>query len=162
MSASAPSSTANTRHARRDFSWIRCKLCGDRKRVTSQFRFPYSRVCRQVLALPARVQTLRYELNENGPLPDWYRANHRTPWVATLAETPGCPRSQFQGRRMPAMSSDRQRDDDGYRGSHGNCRCAHRTVRPRSRTQSQHGTCDKAFRRHQSDYTIRGFQSSSN
>ncbi|MDF1845364.1 MAG: hypothetical protein P1U77_28465, partial [Rubripirellula sp.] len=31
-----------------------------------------------------RLQNIGYEMGENGWTPQWYRVNHRTPWVATL------------------------------------------------------------------------------
>jgi hypothetical protein len=30
----------------------------------------------------SRIQNIGYEMGENGRTPEWYRANHRTPWVA--------------------------------------------------------------------------------
>ena len=30
----------------------------------------------------SRIQNIGYDLGENGRTPEWYRANHRTPWVA--------------------------------------------------------------------------------
>jgi hypothetical protein len=33
------------------------------------------------------MQNIGYEMSENNRTPEWYRANHRTPWLAELAET---------------------------------------------------------------------------
>ncbi len=30
----------------------------------------------------SRIQNIGYELGENGRSAEWYRKNHRTPWVA--------------------------------------------------------------------------------
>lgn len=34
----------------------------------------------------SRIQNIGYELGENGRTAEWYRANHRTPWLATESE----------------------------------------------------------------------------
>ncbi len=38
--------------------------------------------CLVVPACLSRIQNIGYELGENGRTPEWYRAHHRTPWVA--------------------------------------------------------------------------------
>src|SRR5690606_39335406 len=46
------------------------------------FRYHYRRTRREVFPVLSRIQNIGYELGENGRTPEWYRANHRTPWVA--------------------------------------------------------------------------------
>ena len=54
----------------------------NRKCFTCQFRSQYRCTRREVFPDLSRVQNIRYEMGENGRTPEWYRANHRTPWVA--------------------------------------------------------------------------------
>jgi hypothetical protein len=35
-----------------------------------------------VFPILSRIQNIGYEMGENGRTPEWYRANHKTPWVA--------------------------------------------------------------------------------
>lgn len=42
----------------------------------------YRRTRREVFPILSRIQNIGYELGENGRTPEWYRANHRTPWVS--------------------------------------------------------------------------------
>lgn len=39
------------------------------------------------LSRPQRIKNVGYEKGENGRMPEWYLANHRTPWVAMLVDT---------------------------------------------------------------------------
>ena len=38
---------------------------------------------REIHPVLSRIQNIGYEQGESGYSPEWYRANHRTPWVAT-------------------------------------------------------------------------------
>ena len=46
----------------------------------------YRRTHREVFPIISRIQNIGYELGENGWTPEWYRKNHRTPWVADEVE----------------------------------------------------------------------------
>ena len=51
----------------------------------------YRRTRRELFPVLSRIQNIGYDLGENGRTPAWYRANHRTPWVAgTVASVPFC------------------------------------------------------------------------
>jgi hypothetical protein len=39
-----------------------------------------------VFPILSRIQNIGYEMGENGRTPEWYCANHRTPWVAKTTE----------------------------------------------------------------------------
>jgi hypothetical protein len=45
----------------------------------------YRRTRREVFPILSRVQNIGYEQGENDRTPEWYRTNHRTPWVADAA-----------------------------------------------------------------------------
>lgn len=55
--------------------------------ANGQFRAQYRRTRREVFPILSRIQNIGYELGENNRTPPWYRANHRTPSVATHVET---------------------------------------------------------------------------
>ena len=61
------------------------------KCFTCIFRYRYRRTRREVFPILSRIQNIGYEMGENGRTPEWYRANHRTPWVAGES-----PRHHFQ------------------------------------------------------------------
>lgn len=63
--------------------WLIVHWCGrNRKCFTCQFRSKYRHTRREVFPLLSRIQNIGYEMGENGRTPEWYRANHRTPWAA--------------------------------------------------------------------------------
>ncbi|MCA9201588.1 MAG: hypothetical protein KDA59_00990 [Planctomycetales bacterium] len=64
--------------------WLIAHWCGRNKKCfTCQFRAKYRRTRREVFPLLSRIQNIGYEMGENNRTPEWYRANHRTPWVAS-------------------------------------------------------------------------------
>ena len=64
-------------------TWLIVNWCfRNRKCFTCQFRSQYRRTRREVFPILSRVQNIGYEMGENGRTPEWYRANHQTPWVA--------------------------------------------------------------------------------
>ena len=66
-------------------NWLIVNCCfGNRRCFTCQFRAEYRRSRREVFPILRRVQNIAYEKGENGRMPEWYRANHGTPWVASL------------------------------------------------------------------------------
>ncbi len=66
--------------------WLIINWCfRNRKCFTCQFRSQYRRTRRDVFPALSRIQNIGYDLGENGRTPEWYRANHRTPWVASAA-----------------------------------------------------------------------------
>jgi len=68
---------------RKRLTWLIVNWCfRNRKCFTCQFRSQYRRTRREVFPILSRVQNIGYEKGENGRTPQWYRANHRTPWVA--------------------------------------------------------------------------------
>ncbi len=42
---------------------------------------------REVYPILSRIQNIGYEKGENNRTPEWYLANHRTPWVARQVAT---------------------------------------------------------------------------
>ena len=73
---------------RKRLTWLIVNWCfRNRKCFTCQFRSQYRRTRREVFPVLSRIQNIGYEKGENGRTPEWYRANHRTPWVAKVAET---------------------------------------------------------------------------
>ena len=42
----------------------------------------YRRTRRELFPVLSRIQNIGFDLGENGRTPEWYRANHRTPWMA--------------------------------------------------------------------------------
>jgi cellulose synthase/poly-beta-1,6-N-acetylglucosamine synthase-like glycosyltransferase len=69
---------------RRRLVWLIANWCSRNKKCfTCQFRANYRRTRREVFPLLSRIQNIGYEMGENGRSPAWYRANHRTPWVAS-------------------------------------------------------------------------------
>ena len=71
-------------------TWLIVNWCfRNRKCFTCQFRAQYRRTRREVFPILSRIQNIGYEMGENNRTPEWYRANHRTPWVAIggLAES---------------------------------------------------------------------------
>ena len=65
------------------WTWLIVNWCfRNRKCFTCQFRSQYRRTRREVFPILSRIQNIGYEMGENGRTPEWYRANHRTPWVA--------------------------------------------------------------------------------
>lgn len=64
-------------------TWLIVNWCfRNRKCFTCQFRSQYRRTRREVYPVLSRVQNIGYEMGENNRTPEWYRANHRTPWVS--------------------------------------------------------------------------------
>ncbi len=69
---------------RKRLTWLIVNWCfRNRKCFTCQFRAQYRRTRREVFPILSRIQNIGYEMGENGRTPEWYRANHRTSWVAT-------------------------------------------------------------------------------
>ena len=60
---------------------------GNPKCFTCKIKAQYRRTRRELFPLLSRIQNIAYDLGENGRTPEWYRANHRTPWVATKVKT---------------------------------------------------------------------------
>lgn len=66
--------------------WLLANWCTrNPKCFTCRFRGAYRATRREVFPLLSRIQNIGYEQGENGRTPEWYRANHRTPWVARSA-----------------------------------------------------------------------------
>jgi len=59
--------------------WTRNLNC-----VARNFRSPYERLQKKLLPVLSSIHNIGYELGENSHTAEWYRANHRTPWVATM------------------------------------------------------------------------------
>jgi hypothetical protein len=53
------------------------------KCFTCDFGSRYQRTGKELFPVLSRIQNIGYELAENNRTAEWYRANHRTPWVAT-------------------------------------------------------------------------------
>lgn len=67
--------------------WLIFHWCfRNRKCFTCMFKARYRRTRREVFPILSRIQNIGYEMGENGRTPKWYRANHRTPWVADFTE----------------------------------------------------------------------------
>jgi len=72
---------------RRRLVWLIANWCTRNKKCfTCQFKQHYRRTRREVFPTLSRIQNIGYDLGENGRTPEWYRANHRTPWVAASDE----------------------------------------------------------------------------
>lgn len=52
------------------------------KCFTCHVKKKYGGRLNEVYPLLSRVQNIGYEMGENDRTPEWYRANHRTPWTA--------------------------------------------------------------------------------
>jgi hypothetical protein len=64
-------------------AWLLINWCTrNRKCFTCQFKSGYRRTRREVFPFLSRIQNIGYEFGENGRTAEWYRTNHRTPWVA--------------------------------------------------------------------------------
>ena len=55
---------------------------GNPKCFTCKIKSQYRRTRRELFPVLSRIQNIGYDMGENGRTPEWYRANHRTPWVA--------------------------------------------------------------------------------
>jgi hypothetical protein len=55
---------------------------GNPKCFACKIKAQYRRTRRELFPLFSRIQNIGYDLGENGRTAEWYRANHRTPWVA--------------------------------------------------------------------------------
>jgi len=55
----------------------------NKKCFTGNFRSHYQRTRKELFPVLSRIQNIGYELGENQRTAEWYRANHRTPWVAS-------------------------------------------------------------------------------
>jgi hypothetical protein len=70
---------------RRRLVWLIANWCTRNKKCfTCQFKQHYRRTRREVFPTLSRIQNIGYEQGENGRTAEWYRANHRTPWVADM------------------------------------------------------------------------------
>jgi hypothetical protein len=64
-------------------SWLLATGCTDNpKCFTCKIKAQYRRTRRELFPVLSRIQNIGYDLGENGRTPEWYRTNHRTPWVA--------------------------------------------------------------------------------
>jgi len=64
-------------------AWLLANWCtGNPKCFTCKIKSAYRRTRRELFPVLSRIQNIGYDLGKNGRTPDWYRANHRTPWVA--------------------------------------------------------------------------------
>jgi len=59
---------------------------GNPKCFTCKIKAAYRRTRRELFPVFSRIQNIGYDLGENGHTPEWYRANHRTPWVTGRVE----------------------------------------------------------------------------
>ena len=67
--------------------WLMTNWCTrNPKCFTCNFRSQYQRTRKELFPVLSRIQNIGYELGENSRTAEWYRANHRTPWVATTAK----------------------------------------------------------------------------
>ena len=63
-------------------SWLIANWCtGNPKCFTCKIKSQYRRTRRELFPVLSRIQNIGYDLGENNRSPEWYRANHRTPWV---------------------------------------------------------------------------------
>lgn len=78
-------------------TWLLTKWCTrNAKCFTCQFRSQYRRTRKELFPLLSRIQNIGYEFGENGRSSEWYRAHHRTPWVAEeLTSLPFSPNRKF-------------------------------------------------------------------
>ena len=49
---------------------------------SARIKAQYRRTRSELFPVLSRIQNIGYDLGENNRSPEWYRANHRTPWVA--------------------------------------------------------------------------------
>jgi len=64
--------------------WLLEKWCHrNPKCFTCAFKSKYRNTRSELFPVLSRIQNIGYEDGENGRTPEWYRANHRTPWVAS-------------------------------------------------------------------------------
>ena len=64
-------------------TWLLANWCtGNPKCFTCKIKAQYRRTRRELFPVLSRIQNIGYDLGENGRTAEWYRANHRTPWVA--------------------------------------------------------------------------------
>jgi hypothetical protein len=64
-------------------AWLLANWCtGNPKCFTCKIKAQYRRTRRAMFPVLSRIQNIGYDLGENGRTAEWYRANHRTPWVA--------------------------------------------------------------------------------
>jgi hypothetical protein len=69
-------------------SWLLANWCtGNSKCFTCKIKAQYRRTRRELFPVLSRIQNIGYDLGENGRSAEWYRANHRAPWVARGAPT---------------------------------------------------------------------------
>lgn len=79
--------------------WLMTNWCTrNPKCFTCNFRSQYQRTRKELFPVLSRIQNIGYELGENSRTADWYRANHRTPWVATNELGVGETRDAFTTR----------------------------------------------------------------
>ncbi len=72
-------------------AWLLANWCtGNSKCFTCKIKAQFRRTRRELFPVLSRIQNIGYELGGNSRTAEWYRANHRTPWVAM-----GEPRSSF-------------------------------------------------------------------
>jgi hypothetical protein len=68
---------------RKRLVWLMTNWCTrNPKSFTFSFRSQYQRTRKELFPVLSRVQDIGYELGENNRTVEWYRANHRTPWMA--------------------------------------------------------------------------------
>ena len=68
---------------RKRLVWLMTNWCTrNPKCFTCNFRSQYQRTRKELFPVLSRIQNIGYELGENSRTAEWYRANHRTPWVA--------------------------------------------------------------------------------
>jgi hypothetical protein len=64
-------------------AWLLANWCtGNPKCFTCKIKAQYRRTRREVFPVLSRIQNIGYDQGENGRTAEWYRANHRTHWVA--------------------------------------------------------------------------------
>jgi hypothetical protein len=63
----------------------RQRMDGRARCFTCKIKAQYRRSRRELFPVLSRMLNIGYELGENGRSPEWYRANHRMPWVAVDA-----------------------------------------------------------------------------
>ncbi|QDU29241.1 hypothetical protein ETAA8_43480 [Anatilimnocola aggregata] len=68
---------------RKRLVWLITNSCTrNPKCFTCNFRSQYQRTRKELFPVLSRIQNIGYVLGENSRTAEWYRANHRTPWVA--------------------------------------------------------------------------------
>jgi hypothetical protein len=71
---------------RKRLTWFMVHWCTrNPKCFTCFFRSQYRSTRKELFPILSRIQNIGYELGENDRTPQWYRSNHRTPWVANCA-----------------------------------------------------------------------------